>query len=95
MIICVRVFTAGSKSSNHVTIQGNYGTISDTLSTNRIFFRKNGKLVSLRKETEYAPRELFTGKVSFDLGYDVVVHLDNGNLTIENPRGMNVQQNTF
>lgn len=95
MIICVRVFTAESKSSNHVTIQGNYGTISDTLATNRIFFRKNGKLVSLRKETEYAPRELFTGKVSVDLGYDVVVHLDNGNLTIENPRGMNVQQNTF
>jgi hypothetical protein len=95
MIISARVFTAGAKASNHVTIQGNYGILPDTLSTNRIFFRKNGKLVSFRKETEYAPKELFSGKVSIDMGYEVVLHLDNGKATIENPRNMNVKIDTF
>lgn len=95
MLICVRVFTTGAKSSNHVTIQGNYGSLPDTLATNRIFYRKNGKLVSFRKEVEYKSRELFTGKVSFDMGYDVVLHLDNGSPTIDNPRNMNVQMDVF
>lgn len=95
MIIMARVFTSGAKSSNHVCISGNYGTIPDTIATNRIFFRKNGKMVSFRKETEYAARELFTGKMSIDLGYDVIVHLDNGEVTIENPRDMNVKVDRF
>ena len=95
MLICVRVFTTGAKSSNHVSIHGNFGSLPDTLATNRIFFRKNGKLVSFRKETTYAPKELFSGKVSVDMGYDVVLHLDNGNATIENPRNMHVKIDVF
>ncbi len=95
MIICARVFTKGAKASNHVTIQGNYGIIPDTIATNRIFFRKNGKLVSFRKQTEYAPKELFSGKMSVDMGYNVVLHLDNGNVTVENPRNMDVRVDTF
>ena len=95
MIISARVFTEGAKASNHVTIQGNYGFLPDTLATNRVFFRKNGKLVSFRKETTYAPKELFTGKMSVDMGYDVVLHLDNGKAMIDNPRNMNVQIDVF
>jgi hypothetical protein len=95
MIVCARVFTAEAKALNHVTIQGNYGILPDTLATNRVFFRKNGKLASIRKQVEYKPCELFTGKVSIDMGYEVVLHLDNGKATIENPRNMNVKIDTF
>jgi hypothetical protein len=81
--------------SNHVTIHGNYATLSDNLRQSRVFFRKDGTMGMISKNTEYKPRELFSGKMSVDMGYGVVLHLDNGKATIDNPRNMSVKIDVF
>ena len=95
MLHIVRIYSADSKKSTHVSIQGRYNFSPDKLTISRLFFRKNGTLAHIRKTSTFEPSELFKGRTSVNAAYGVTIHLDNGVLSVDNPQGVKVSTELY